>query len=89
MSHAPAHPTASLPETGSTHDGRSPARSGALALAVGAALVSLGAVVGGFVLVALALVGVGDVPLSWGAGACVGGWALAAALHEGRGRARE
>ena len=53
-----------------------------IALAVAGSVVALALVVVGFVLVALALVGVGGVGLPWGAGLCVGGWALAAAVRE-------
>ena len=58
-------------------DGRS-----SLALAVAASVTSLLAVVTGFALVALSLLGVASVPLSWGAGACVAGWGVAAVVRE-------
>ena len=58
-------------------DGRS-----SLLLAVAASVTSLLAVVVGFALVALSLLGVASVPLSWGAGACVVGWGIAAIVRE-------
>ena len=88
MPYAPPHPAPPLSEPARTADEQAPGRSVSLSLVACAALASLGAVVCGFVLVALALVGVGGVSLPWGAGLCVGGWALAAALREGAGGER-
>lgn len=63
-------------------DARHDSPSVPLTVAVAASVLSLAAVVGGFVLVALTLIGVSAVPLGWGAGLCIGGWALAAVVRE-------
>ncbi len=70
--------TASVRDDAHTSDGPPMA----LVLSVAASLVSLLAVVAGFALVAASLMGVETVSLGWGAGLCVGGWALAAAVRE-------
>ena len=74
-------PTASLPDAAATDDRRD-ALLLSLILTVAASVLSLGAVVVGFALVALSLIGVLAVPLVWGAGVCVSGWVLAAAVRE-------
>lgn len=86
MPYAPPHAAPHVAESAPTSDGEAPAPPLAVVAAAGGALVALGAVVGGFVLVALALVGVGGASAAWGGGLCVGGWALAAVLRE---RARD
>ena len=60
----------------------SPATPLALVLGVAASAAALVAVVVGFALVAAGLIGAGPGPLGWGAGLCVGGWALAAVVRE-------
>ena len=79
MPYAPTHPAPPLSDSTADHQAR---RSAALPVAAWGALAALGATVAGFVAVALALVGIGGASLAWGAGLCVGGWALAAALRE-------
>lgn len=74
------HSAASLSETAAPR--RTSVRAPAAALTVAGAVVALGAVVGGFALVAMALVGIGGVSLWWGSGLCVGGWLLSAVLYE-------
>ena len=46
-------------------------------LAIVSGLVSLGAVVVGFLLVALSILDVIAVPIAWGGALCLAGWALA------------
>ena len=48
-----------------------------VALAITAGLASLAAVVVGFVLVALSILDVIDLPIGWGGVLCVAGWAAA------------
>ena len=63
-------------------DARHDSSSVPLTFAVAASILSLASVVGGFVLVALTLIGTSAVPLGWGAGLCIGGWMLAAVVRE-------
>ena len=61
---------------------RASGRSTSFVLSIVASLTALGAVVGGFALFALALVGVVSTPAGWGGGLCVAGWALASVVRE-------
>lgn len=70
----------SLPETAAASE--APSRSTPFVVVVALPLLALGAVVAGFVLVALSLLNVSALPIGWGAGLCVGGWALAAVGRE-------
>ena len=63
-------------------DAPSPSASLAVVLGVAASVTSLLVVVAGFALASATLLGITTVPIGWGAGLCVGGWALAAAVRE-------
>ena len=74
-------PTAvSLPDTASA-----PSRASSPTFAIALSLTALGFVAVGFALFALALLDLVALPIGWGVGLCVAGWALAPVARD-RGR---